>query len=260
MERRDGEARSRGAIEKQGQGEEWMKKVLAVLKDALLPPRCLCCGALVVEEAFCPVCAVGLMPDEDNYCVICNQTIRAQSSVRRCLKCAGKKSPYLSVHMAFEYGGPIREALLALKHNGRRDLGPRLGRVLAKALRATLPDDITCVVPVPLHRSRLLDRGYNQAALLAAELSRLLEVPLDLRMLERHRATPATRGCNRQERRQLVAGAFAVATEPDLQAGTVLLVDDVATTFSTLSECSKTLSGAGVSGVRVAALARAVVT
>ncbi len=112
------------------------------------------------------------------------------------------------------------------------------------------------VVPVPLHKKRLLERGFNQAALMARSIARALEVPLELRCLVKVRSTSPQVGLKRSERIANVKGAFAVTQKARVSGKRLLLVDDVYTTGATLSEASRCLLGAGAKEVHVITFAR----
>jgi ComF family protein len=124
----------------------------------------------------------------------------------------------------------------------------RLGPI-AFAHRADL------IVPVPLHIWRRLRRGYNQAELLAREIVRLTGLPLDTRVLRRHRAGRRQLGLSRRERRRSLAGCFA-AEQARARGRTILLIDDVVTTGATLETCARVLLDAGALGVVGCVLAR----
>jgi len=133
-----------------------------------------------------------------------------------------------------EAGAPCREALQ----------GEREG------------DDRDVIIPVPLHPSRLRQRGFNQSALLAQEMSRMLCVPVDLFSLRKIRATPPQVGLTMKERTKNVKGTFHVINGDHVKGKKVLLVDDVFTTGATISECARALRKAGATSVDVLTLAR----
>jgi ComF family protein len=116
------------------------------------------------------------------------------------------------------------------------------------------------LVPVPLHRWRIWKRGYNQAALIAAALSRRSGLPAGLDLLRRTRATPPLKGLGRRERALAVRGAFACApgAAPRLAGRRIVLVDDVYTSGATASACARTLRRAGAASVEVLCWARVV--
>lgn len=112
------------------------------------------------------------------------------------------------------------------------------------------------LVPVPLHRTRLWSRGFNQSALVARELSRRLEIATDPLILKRIRRTPPLKGMSGAQRRKTVAGAFRVVDKAAIAGRTVILVDDVLTTGSTAEACARTLKRAGAARVELISWAR----
>jgi ComF family protein len=113
-------------------------------------------------------------------------------------------------------------------------------------------------VPVPLHRTRLWSRGFNQSALVARELSRRLGISVDPFVLRRIRRTPPLKGMGQIQRRKTVAGAFRVSDKDAVTGKTVILVDDVLTTGSTAEACARTLKRAGAARVELISWARVV--
>jgi ComF family protein len=142
----------------------------------------------------------------------------------------------------YEYGGAVAEAIKRLKYQGRTDLGARLGEELAEAA-TRLGKRIDVVVPMPIHRLRRRERGFNQSALLARPIARRLGVPLDLARLRRVRPAPPQAELSQSERRRNLEGAFEA--RPDEARPHVLLVDDVCTTGTTLSVAEDALYEAG---------------
>ena len=195
--------------------------------DLVAPRRCAACDEPLDPEAraFCEPCAILLDPGE---------------------RVGGGMSGYV-------YGGPIAEAVRRLKYGRRTELAPVLGAMLA-ARAIELSGEVDAVVPVPLHRARLRRRGFNQAALLARPVARMLAVPLVTSALVRLRDTPPQAGLDAAGRLRNVRGAFVAISAP---AARVLLVDDVRTTGATLAECAEALSIAGAERVLTLVLAGA---
>jgi ComF family protein len=134
-----------------------------------------------------------------------------------------------------------------------------LAKTMARYMRPLFVDgDNPLLIPVPLHRSRLWTRGFNQAALIASELGRQCGADHDPFALRRKKRTSALRGMSPQQRRREVAGAFEVADNAGIQGRRVILVDDVLTTGSTAEGCAKVLRRAGASRVELICWARVV--
>lgn len=156
---------------------------------------------------------------------------------------------------AFEYGGPMADAIRRLKYDNRPDLAAPLGRMLAEA-GAHLSGCVDAVVPVPLHARRRRERGFDQAALLAKPVARLLDVRLRVRALVRLRHTPPQAERTLADRLSNMRGAFTARRS--LAEQRILLIDDVQTTGATLAAASHALKDAGVAEVHTLALAASV--
>ena len=203
--------------------------VVAGLLELLAPGRCPGCDGPSAGGAFCGACAPLIEPAE-------------------------RADPGTPAAAAFVYAGPLADAIVRLKYAGRTEHVPVLGALLASAALGHA-GRVDRVLPVPLHPSRLRARGFNQSALLAAEVARVLGVPLDVRSLVRVRATPEQAGLARQARSHNLDGAFAV--RGPARADRVLVIDDVRTTGATLAAAAAALTASGCSAVHTFALARA---
>lgn len=218
-----------------------------VYDGQLLCESCRPALAPLVPRKVCPRCAAPRSPDA------------ISQGCRGCRDCAGLGSALARIHAGYEYGGPLADALLRLKWQGRDDLARPLGRLLATPL-ARCRSGIDLVVPVPLHPSRLRERGYNQAALLAqaalATLPRRLRPPLVHGALHRRRAAGPARDLSPALRRLRTRGAFFA--RPEKVAGQrVLLIDDVVTTGATALACAEALRDAGAERIEALCLLRA---
>lgn len=210
------------------------------LLDLLLPPSCPGCRR--EGEVLCPACRRPL-----------ERRLREPAGLP--LGLPGNVPPgLLQVEWCAAFTGPARASLHALKYDGQRALAQPLGGLMAARWRRVgVGADV--VVPVPVHATRLRDRGYNQAALMAREAARHLGLPM-VELLRRRGETRAQHALGRSDRARNVGDAFAVdpAQLRTVSGRWFLLVDDVLTTGATLSACAAALTDAGalaVSGLTV---------
>ncbi|MBI4443242.1 MAG: ComF family protein [Acidobacteria bacterium] len=154
------------------------------------------------------------------------------------------------------YQEPLESLIQLFKYDGFRPLARPLGQCLAKAFRRLAENRWDLVVPVPLHPKRQRERGFNQAELLAARLSRLCGLKLGTKDCVRVRNTPPQTGLRAAARRKNIAEAFYVPDTRRVQSRRLLLVDDVLTTGATVDACARVLLEAGAEAVGVVTLAR----
>jgi len=227
--------------------------------DILLPPRCLACPTPVASPGhLCAGCWAEMDFVEAPICHCCGWPFDYdQGAAALCGACAGRPPAFDAARAVFRYDDASRRLILALKHGDRLEGVPAFARWMVRA-GAELLATCDLVVPVPLHRWRLLRRRYNQAALLAQAVAGEIGARYEPRVLVRRRATPSQGGLNRAQRRRNVRGAFACpATRADRLAGKrVALIDDVMTTGATVESCARALKRRGAAEVVVVTLAR----
>ena len=167
--------------------------------------------------------------------------------------------PYAIARSVGRYEATLLKAIHLFKYRGRIKIGRTLGGIMADFAGRTWHMDVfSVIIPVPLHRKRLRERGFNQAVILAREIAERFHVPLDFMSLRRDRFTPPQVDLGREERKKNVTGAFAVRKPEKIAGRKILLVDDVYTTGSTLTECASVLMESRAEAVAVLTLARAV--
>jgi competence protein ComFC len=229
------------------------------LLDLVYPPRCLVCGR-EESEPLCGVCLGEVVALNGPFCDRCGVPVTMGRLV--CDRCAeGPEPAFVWSQAVGQYTGVLRTAIHKLKYDRKGALARPLGALVSAALDAPsplLPKDgkIDCVVPVPLHPSKLAARGFNQAERIARVVAEARGLPLDTAGLIRVRKSRTQTAFHRFERRRNVEGVFDVRTPLYFDGKSVLLIDDVLTTMSTVNECSRVLRNAGASRVAVLALAR----
>ena len=247
------------------------KKISESLFAVLFPSDCrICCEPLtkVSRLPVCGNCLDAMGPLEEGVCALCGERLFSPYVVAgaqgelRCGLCR-RIEPVFARAVAYgSYEDGLRELIHLLKFGGVRPAAAVLGRMLAEAIAALEPElaESAVVVPVPLHRSKLRQRGFNQAELIARAALKFnaRRDRFDLRAgaLVRKRDTTSQIGLTRHQRRENLRGAFGVAQAAAVNRREVLLVDDVLTTGATVSECARVLLRAGASKVWVATVAR----
>lgn len=203
-------------------------RLLDPLLDLVFVPACAACDAVLAEPLpFCAACALSI-----------------------------DAAPPGEVAAPYLFGGELATALRRLKFHGRREVARAIAPLLGPALAAAAAG-CDLLVPVPLHRRRLRQRGYNQAALLLRHTRRYATLPVDTLSLRRVRATLPQTGLDRDARRRNVDSAFAVVRPRRIAGRSILLVDDVVTTGATLAAATAALRAAGAARVVPFCAARA---
>jgi ComF family protein len=201
---------------------------LQLVGELVAPTRCAACEELVTPRLL--------------FCAACSPSVaRAGPQPAR-------------EHAVFDYGGAVATAIARYKYAGRSDLATRFAAVMTlDALPSAA--DVDLVVPVPLHPRRLVERGFDQAALLALPIARSRRLRCATRALLRTRPTPPQASLDRAARSSNVADAFRCALPEAVRGRRILLVDDVRTTGATLASCADVLDRAGAVEVRTLVLA-----
>lgn len=231
--------------------------------DYILPTSCSFCNGSVGDSGipfFCSPCWADFALIKGPVCPRCGRPFDSPETLSNspehtCLACR-RETPLFDQAVSTGYfEGPLREAVHQFKYRPCRSLGRPLGEWMATKVR--LVSDVDLVMPVPLHRKRLKERGFNQALLLAHRMSETHRIPFSCDNLYRTRPTRPQVELSGEERIKNVAGAFALRRAQEVADMSVVLVDDVFTTGATMNECASVLKKAGAAQVTAFTLARA---
>ena len=225
--------------------------------DFLIPPACVACRQpLASHNALCPVCWLQVdfirPPLCDRLGIPLPYGLETPMISARA---AADPPAYNRARAVASHGGVMRELAHRLKYGDQQHVAPLLGRLLQDAGRDLLTD-CNLLIPIPLSRARLWRRGFNQAAVLAKALHRRTGVPHDPMLLERRRDTPSQVGLTREQRKDNMRGAFAIAEgrSGEVKGRHVLLIDDVITTGATVEAAARVLKRAGAARIDVLSL------
>jgi ComF family protein len=235
--------------------------------DLIYPPRCSICEKFLWKDRakrnqqellFCEPCLDGFSEITSPFCFICGRPFASEvDEDHLCENCLRKRPYYDAMRAPYLYEGDIMAAIHQFKYARKSHLANSLGFLLTSFARKWLDNtDSIVMMPVPLHPKKLRERNFNQSLLLARYAAPLLGTELDFVSLRRIKYTQPQTALKSDERRKNVRGAFEVVDSKVVKGRSVLLVDDVTTTGSTLNECARTLKRAGAREVFCLTLAR----
>ncbi len=225
------------------------------LLSSLFPCRCILCHkALNLSFGVCADCYQAL-PHNKVCCVRCALPLPEDiEEAVLCGRCIRQTPAFDYAHSLFRYEDDVINLVHQLKFGEKISYAQSIGEMLCSLIR-NLDEKPDCLLPVPLHKSRLKMRGFNQSIEISRVLAKKLAIPIENKAVIRHRSTAAHAGLNARQRRVNIKGAFSVAY--DMKYKHVLIVDDVMTTGATVNEMAKVLKKNGVSRIGVLSIARA---
>lgn len=234
-------------------------KTTAIIKslfaDLLFPRRCVMCDEITDDRSrgVCRSCAKKIVYISPPYCPKCGRSL-GDTEEEFCADCLKKKHRYIQGTALYEYGD-VADSLYRFKYRSRSEYALFFGKELAEKkgawLRAVNPD---ALVPVPIHGSRKRKRGYNQAQLIADELARYIKIPVENQLVVRTRKTMPQRKLSDRQRQNNLKKSFKIL-QNDVKLNTIVIVDDIYTTGSTIDAIAQVLTEAGVKKIYYMALA-----
>lgn len=242
-----------------------LKSLLGAILDLILPPKCLKCSQRVDSaHNICPECWKNITFITDPKCFICglpfdietnNEKILFNESL--CGVCEKGGRSFDRAVSALRYDDESRKMIISYKHQDRTEYAKYFAKLLEQAGKE-LFDNVDIIIPVPLHRNRLITRRFNQSALVSHALARELCVEHKPQLLLRTKNTPPQQG-NSNKRSINVKGAFNISPKDasQIKDTNILLIDDVYTTGATAENCAKTLKRNGAKAVYVLTIYRA---
>ena len=227
--------------------------------NILIPLRCVKCGDILEDhKGLCPTCWPKISFLSKPHCACCGHPFAFEiEEGALCGACNQTLPPFKTARSVFAYTPESRDLILKFKHTDTISSAPLFAEWMAKKMEGI--ENPLCI-PVPLHRTRLFIRTYNQAALLAKEISRLKGWTYAPTLLFRLKKTPSQGHLTKENRYKNVRGAFKVLKKKrqQLSGQNIVLIDDVYTSGATLKACTKTLLKAGAKEVHALTLGRVV--
>lgn len=224
-------------------------KIGNALLDLLFPRICPVCNNIVSKYGadICPSCEKRLSFTGDSYCMRCGKPVEEDEEY--CSDCKKRRHMYDEGRSVLIYDECSSKSIYRFKYNGKREYAAYYGRVIAGRLGGKITSwNADVIIPVPIHKSRLKKRGYNQAALIANELSKRVNIPVDGNVIYRKVATGAQKMLGAAERQNNLKKAF-IASGNVVKYKTALIVDDIYTTGATIDAVAACLKENGIQKV-----------
>ncbi len=227
-----------------------MKEIINHMLQLLYPRRCPGCDRILKKEEkiLCDSCIKSIKMLKGNRCLFCGRPMRSRFETT-CAQCLEKKHSFEESLAPFSYSGSIQDSLLRFKYHGRAEYAAFYARCIWEYGKTRISKwDADVIVPVPVHRSRFEKRGYNQAALIAGELSTLSGISVREDLVRRKKKTKAQKELGAAQRKKNMEQAFEYSGKGDAPKK-ILLVDDIMTTGSTADTLSELLKENGAQKV-----------
>ncbi|WP_202711335.1 ComF family protein [Sporosalibacterium faouarense] len=242
--------------------EGLLKRIVSVILDLIYPEEkvCFICEEYddrVEDDYICPQCRAKMVFIEGKICRKCGKPLSSESMTDKCSDCIKHPHYFERAISALEYEGLIKEAIYKYKYGKKPYMYKAFGALMVQALKNIKVDirEFDYIVSVPLHKTKINKRGFNQAELLGKYISDKYNIPLISNNLIRIKKTPTQNKLNRLERLKNIKGAFKVINKEVFINKKILLIDDIFTTGSTCDQCSRELLNSGAKSIFVFCLA-----
>ena len=229
----------------------FLRPLLTSFFELLFPARCQGCDGQIASSRpplLCPACRDRISRISSPLCTCCGAPFRTGTD-RLCTVCQDDTFAFDRARSLFVYEEPLRTLILQLKFNGSLAGISTFAALAEQADITALFHEADLILPVPLHRNRLRQRGFNQSLLLAEACFPAWKNKIRPALLRRHRATVPQTRLNGADRCTNLTGAFSLRDPQKVEGKRILLADDVQTTGSTLNECAKVLAEAGAAEI-----------
>lgn len=214
---------------------DFIKKIL----DILYPKRCCFCGEISHAEK-CPDCAKKVIYIKEPRCKKCGRPVRYDEQ-EYCYECQKQSHFYIQGKSIWLHKNPVNTSIYQFKYHNRRIFGEYYAHEMYRLFKKDITSwKIDVIIPVPLHKKRRRKRGYNQAEIIAKELGKISEIPVDCRFVYRKKSTKAQKELDAKERRCNLKDAFEVV-DMRYKGKNILLIDDIYTTGSTIDTVAETI-------------------
>lgn len=239
-----------------------LTKISETILNLFFPPRCAFCSEIInwipmPKHMLCEECLSKISFINMKACKYCGKQLKTDTG-RVCPQCTGGKY-YSEVFSSCEYSGLIRDKLLEYKFKGNKQLYKVFASFIIDKLKMTNQAGFDIIISVPLHLSKLEERGYNQSELIAKEIAQYFSISLSINNLVKSKQTESQSKLDKKGRGINVKGAFCISDNHEVIGKRVLLVDDIITTGTTVNECSKVLLQAGAEEVYVVTVATGII-
>lgn len=241
-----------------------MKKLLHHIINAVFPKRCYSCKTIISHaSSLCPKCFKDLSHITKPYCNICGAPFEFEDEDfqtgknRTCGKCIKTPPHFDKAKAVYIYNDMSKNLILPFKHGDKTQIAHFLAKQLDSTGKTSFKN-ADLIIPVPLHKDRFKKRKYNQAGILASNLSKISKIPVNHFILERIKATKSQGHLTTKQRLKNITGAFKVNPKLKhlIKDKNIILIDDVITTSSTINECAKVLKKSGAKKIEVLAIAK----